>query len=241
MEMTPSVPTILHADQEHNRLRTAVIFIIIASVYVGYQVMRGIFGLAGNTADYIYVLSCVGGLPIGLGLSWLVEQGLKRIWPSGNNIALDENGLQLQTRDGQAQTIEWGHHVAVTNWHFQLSGYMRGGRERRVPSNWLCLASQLRQEDERIVVYTYLSPKKAAAWLANDKSEAAFHEIKASDIYTSSLRDRFVAPARPDIPKQVLAGKDGSYWLAERRRWKYGVELTPQDFATFMNYLKRKA
>lgn len=240
MEMTSSSPTILHADQEHDRLRTVVVFIIVLGVYIGYQIMRGIFGLVGNTADYIYVLSCAGGLPIGLGLSWVAEQGLKRIWPSGNSIKLDEIGLELQTRDGQSQTIEWHHHIVVTNWYFQLAGYLRGGRERRVPNKWLCLASQLRQEEERVIIYTYLSPKKAAAWLTEDKSDIAFHEIKANDIYSNTLRDRFLAPARPTIPKQVLAGKDGSYWLAERRRWQEGMELTPQDFATFMSYLKRK-
>ncbi|MCB8942179.1 MAG: hypothetical protein H6658_00240 [Ardenticatenaceae bacterium] len=241
MEMTSSSPTVLHADQEHNRLRMVVLLLIIVGVYIGYWVMRWLFALADNTADYIYVLSCAGGLPIGLGLSWLVEEGLKRIWPSGNKLALNETSLELQTREGETQTVEWNHHFVITNWHFQLTGYMRGGRERRVQKNWLCLASQVRQEEARVIVYTYLAPKKAAVWLADDKSETAFHEIKASDIYSNTLRDRFLAPARPDIPKQVLAGKDGSYWLAERRRWKDGVELTPQDFATFMEYIKRKA
>jgi hypothetical protein len=65
MEMTSSSPTILYADQEHDRLRTAVVFVIILGMHIGYQIMRGIFGLVGNTADYIYVLSCAGGLPIG--------------------------------------------------------------------------------------------------------------------------------------------------------------------------------
>ena len=241
MEMTSSSPTILHADQEHNKLRTAVVFIIIVGVYIGFQIMRAIFALAGNTADYVITLSCAGGLPIGLGLAWLAEEGLKRVWPSGNRVTLDEGSLVLQTRDKEShQVIEWNHHLIVTNWYFRLSGYMRGGRERRVPSNWLCLASQIRQEDQRVIVYTYISPRKATQWLTDDTGEAAFHEIKATDIYTKTLRDRFLAPARPDIPKQVLAGKDGTYWLAERRRWKEGVELTTQDFATFMNYLKRK-
>ena len=201
--------------------------------------MRGLFDLVDNTNDYIYVLSCAGGLPIGLALSWAIEQGLKRIWPSGNSVILDDTGLELQTKDGQNQHIEWAHHLVVTNWYFQLSGYMRGGRERRVPAKWLCLASQIRQEEQRVVLFTYLPPKKAQRWLEDEKSEMAFHVIKASDIYSNTLRDRFLAPARPDIPKQVLAGKDGSYWLAERRRWKEGVELTPKDFATFMSYLKR--
>jgi hypothetical protein len=241
MTMTTTSPTILQADQEHDRLRTAVVFIIIVCVYIGYLIMRGLFSLAGNTADYIYVLSCFGGVPIGLALSWGVEHYLKRIWPSGNQVKLDDNGIHLRTRDGDEQDIEWAHHVGVTNWRFLLAGYARGGRERRVPATWLCLASQIRQEDQRILVYTYLSPKKAEPWLTEENSELAFHEIKPDDIYSSTLRDRFLAPARPEIPKQVLAGKDGSYWLAERRRWTEGVELTPQDFATYMHYLKGKA
>jgi hypothetical protein len=240
MEMTSSSPTILYADQEHDRLRTAVVFVIILGMYIGYQIMRGIFGLVGNTADYIYVLSCAGGLPIGLGISWVAEQGLKRFWHSGNRVHIDEMGLQLQTRSGEDQLIEWNHHVGVTNWYFQLAGYVRGGRERRVPTKWYCLASQIRQEDQRVIIFTYLSPRKASTWLAEGSGESGFYEIKPHDIYTSTLRDRFLAPARPEIPKQILAGKDGSYWLAERRRWTEGVELTPQDFATYMSYLKQK-
>ncbi len=241
MTMTTSSPTILHADQEHDRLRTVIVFVIIVGVYIGYQIMRGIFGLVENTADYIYVLSCAGGLPIGLAISWVVEQGLKRVWHSGNSVKLDETGLQLQTRTGEEQMIDWDHHIAVTNWYFQLSGYMRGGRERRVPTKWFCLASQLRQEDQRVLIFTYLPPRKAITWLEEKNSEITFHEIKPRDIDTSTLRDRFMAPTRPEIPKQVLAGKDGTYWLAERRRWTEGVELTPQDFTTFMHYLKREA
>jgi hypothetical protein len=241
MAMTTSSPTILYGDQEHDRLRMVVVFIIILGVYIGYQIMRGVFELLGDTNDYIYVLSCAGGLPIGLGISWVIEQGLKRVWHSGNCVKLDANGLQLQTRDGEDQMIEWEHHMAVTNWYFQLSGYVRGGRERRVPAKWFCLASQIRQEDERVIVYTYLPPRKAISWITEESSDIAFHEIKPRDIHTSRLRDRFVAPTRPDIPKQVLAGKDGVYWLAERRRWIEGVELTSEDFATFMQYLMEKS
>ena len=241
MAMIPSSSIILYADQEHERLRTAVIFVVIITILLGYQIMRSIFALAGNASDYIYILSCVGGLPIGLALSWFIEQGLKRVWPSGNSITLNENSLELQTNDGYQQMVEWDHHIVVTNWYFQLSGYMRGGRERRIPNKWLCLASQLRQEEERVIIFTYLSPTKAADWLADTKSNIAFHEIKASDIYTSKLRDRFSLPARPEIPKEILAGKDGIFWLAERRRWQEGVELTPQDFGTYLGYLKRKA
>lgn len=240
MTVTTSSPTILYADQEHDRLRMVVVFVILLGVYIGYQIMRGLFGLAGNTADYIYVLSCAGGLPIGLAISWVVEQGLKRVWHSGNSVKLDDTGLHLRVREAEDQIIEWQHHVGMTNWYFQISGYVRGGRERRVPTKWLCLASQIRQEDQRVIIYTYMPPRKAAAWLAEENSDIAFYEIKPRDIYTSTLRDRFLAPARPEIPKQVLAGKDGTYWLAERRRWSEGVELTPEDFTTFMHYLKRK-
>ena len=31
------------------------------------------------------------------------------------------------------------------------------------------------------------------------------------------------------------------YWLAERRRWEYGIELTPEDFAMLLDYAGRGA
>ncbi len=54
------------------------------------------------------------------------------------------------------------------------------------------------------------------------------------ELYDNTMRSRIGPPSRPDIPNRLLQSKDGRYWLAERRRWEYGIELTPDDFGTLM-------
>ena len=57
-----------------------------------------------------------------------------------------------------------------------------------------------------------------------------FHPIDPGDVYDTSLLSRVAIPSRPELPADVIAGKDGRYWLAERERWQYGLELTQSDF-----------
>jgi hypothetical protein len=233
MATTIPSPIILHADPEHERLRSVVIFIILLTVLAGYWLTRWLFDLAGITSDFIIMFSCFGSLPIGLALAWLIEAGLKRIWHSGNSVTLNADGVTLQTVYDDNQTVQWHDTVLTTNWCFPLAGYARGGRERRLPRNWVCLSSQLRQEDQRIIVYTYIPARKAAPLT----DQIMFNEIKPAEVYNTTLRDRFALPRRPDIPAKIISGKDGEFWLAERRRWKEGVELTAKDFATYLHYL----
>jgi hypothetical protein len=42
------------------------------------------------------------------------------------------------------------------------------------------------------------------------------------------------------VTTDLLRGKDGRFWLAEQRRWQQGIELTPDDFETFIDYVRRK-
>ena len=138
--------------------------------------------------------------------------------------------------------ITWNKPFAQTNWYFRLSGYPRGGRERRVSEKWLCLCTELQQDEERLSTFAFISPEDAAAWTSptNGKS-ATFHIIDPGEVYDKGVRSRFGPPSRPNVPTSLLHAKDGRYWLAERRRWEVGIELTPQDFVTVMTDTRRAA
>jgi hypothetical protein len=123
----------------------------------------------------------------------------------------------------------------VTRWFFRLRGYARGGKERRMPASWLCLACQLQQGEVKLILFTFMPPARAQALLSD------FHEIKPAEVYTRSVKDRLVAPSRPTVPAATLAGKEGRYWLAERNRWQEGAELTAADFETFIQAIKKPA
>jgi hypothetical protein len=242
MSTSSSSPIVLHADQEHDSLRTAVILFLITAFFLSYWLVYAILQLEfwGGLRDYAVSLSCVLGLTLALGVSAVAETILKRVWHSGRSLALDKTSIRAHDKLVGEQLIDLTGGVSHLNWHFSLQGYRRGGREKRLSKNWLCLACQLQQGDTRLIVHSYLPPQKANVWLENEAINPSFHEIKPGDVYQSSLTARMGAPARPRISNEVLGSRDGRYWLAERHRWDEGFELIPDDFAIFMDFIARE-
>jgi hypothetical protein len=239
MTSSTSSPTVLHADQEHESLRTAVVLFLITFFFLSYWLVYRILQLEfwGSLRDYAVSLSCALGLVLALAVSAGLEAWLKRAWPSGRSLILEENSIRIHDKSDAEQIMRRTDGLAQLRWQFSLQGYRRGGREKRLPKKWLCLACQLQQEGTRLIVHSYMPLQKAQTWLDNDDLRHKFHEIYPDDVYESSLGSRLGAPTRPTISNEVLAGSDGRYWLAERHRWDEGFELTPDDFATFMDYL----
>jgi hypothetical protein len=199
--------------------------------------------------DYTTFLACVGAAPLALMMIWGLEKVLKRVWRSGLSIALDERGLYVRDRRGapavtsqspaasdefEQPAMTWGRNLGRLNWYFRLSGYARGGRERRVPAKWFCLATELQQDEARLSVFSFMSSDDMTRF--TERSGEHFHLINPAELYDTGVRSRIGPPSRPNIPNHLLQSKDGRYWLAERRRWEYGIELTPEDFATLLDY-----
>ncbi|RMG93950.1 MAG: hypothetical protein D6706_14565 [Chloroflexi bacterium] len=233
--MTKKLPITLHADPEHTGLRLVVLLLTLVAFIVSYNVVQLVIG--SFLPDYSVVLSCALAIPLGLLIVWIVEQWLKRVWPSGRVIELHDTGLVARTPEGENGRVVWDKNYSWLAWYFQLSGYPRGGRERRVSAKWYCLACQLQQDEQRLVVYTFLPPAKATMW-TKEKTVFGFEKIVMADVYEKGWRTRMGPPVRPEIPTEILAGKNGRYWLAERRRWREGFELTPSDFTLFMEYVQ---
>ncbi|WP_420643003.1 hypothetical protein [Candidatus Leptofilum sp.] len=239
MTLGETNPRILHADQEHTGLRTAVFALLFLSLIVAFLGLRALLRAVGTDwiVDYAFALSCFGAFPVAVGIIWVAERYMKQVWPSGRTVTLISNGVTVQTEAGNQVTLTQEQGVVPLAWHFDLQGWQRGGRERRVPQNWTCLAVELKASKEQIIVFTYLPPDQADQWLGQ-KTPFAFHQIHPQRIYDSSWRKRLAGPRRPEIPAEIITGKDGPYWLAERRRWIDGFELPPEEFETFMNHIQ---
>lgn len=236
-------PVILHADPEHSGIRVAIFIGLFVGLIAGFNLLTVVLDAVATRAwrDYVTFLSCAGALPLALLFIWVLEKILKRVWHSGLNIALDERGLIIvDRRDGAKPepdpeyAMVWSANMNRLLWYFRMSGYPRGGRERRVSAKWICLAAELQQDDSRLSVFTLVPPNKGAPWIDNPKG--GFHLINPAELYDSSVRTRLGPPVRPVIPQKLLQTKDARYWLAERRRWEYGIELSPQDFAILLDY-----
>jgi hypothetical protein len=249
MNEAPSTTKILRANPEHGGVRIAVLLTILFGLLGSYLLIRfllGWFAQGSLILEFATVISCIVSIPIALGCAWLVEEYLKKTWSSGQELELNDEGVRFEsgkTEDGSQdiRQIYFDKRLNLTNWYFKLKGYPKAGRERRVSDKWYCLANQIQQDGERIITFTYLSPEEAVDWLANEDLVEPFHQISLAQAYKDSGTRRWSTPDRPKVSSEMLAGADGRYWIAERRRWDEGLELTADDFVTFMKQLQEKA
>lgn len=217
---------VLYANEERDAIRLVIPAIMVVGTVGGFVLLRAVLPDGG----FRTLGSCAGGLILALALAGLVEYGSKRFWPSAERFVVRGDGVEL-SRPGQPTLNFQSNSFAMsTYWYFPLTDYPRGGRERRLPTHWICLACQLQQDEDRMNVYTFVAPRKARPLI----DEYGFQQIYPKDVYDTSFRARMTLPTRPEIPPEVIAGKEGRLWLAERNRWHDGLELSLADFATFL-------
>lgn len=242
-----STTKILHADPEHGGIRFAALLTIAVGLIGGYFLMRLLLEwLASDSPllDFATVISCIGAVPIALGFSWLVEHFLRKNWSSGMRFELTGSELHFE-RDASANgsplsiAIDFDQRVNLTCWFFKLIGYPKAGRERLVSDKWLCLACQMQQDDKRLIAFTYVPPEKAQEWFNAQNLDEPFHEISLTWLYREAGKRRLGATTRPEIPVDMLTGPDGRYWIAERRRWEEGLELSEDDFVTLIDFVEQ--
>lgn len=253
MSAAPQGPIIIHADEEHGGIRLVVFISLFIGYLLGFQLVRWLLTTLAppSIRDYTTFLACIGALPLAVLIIWALENLLKRIWHSGLSLELNSHGiLARDTRAGGVDTqrsndprgdepaIQWDGNPSQLNWYFRLSGYPRGGRERRMPSKWLCLATEFHQDGARLNVYAFMPPERATPLIENPRH--GFHRVNPAVVYATSVRSRFGPPSRPTISNELLHSKDGRYWLAERRRWEYGIELSARDFLLLIDYAQAR-
>lgn len=223
-----------HLDQEHRGVRYAVILILFLSFVVAFAVINAVLNAVAPQLNTTVILSCLGAIPVCLGFSALGEWYLKRHWHSGRMLIVDSERITAHLDDDGELHMARDKHMNTLWWEVPLSGYARGGRERRIPAKWSCVAGQLQQDGMRVVVFCYATPQRLTAW----REQYEFEKLKPEDVYNTSFSARFGSPDRPELPAEVIAGKQGRHWLAERNRWRDGVEMTQDDFEQFLEMMR---
>lgn len=228
----------LYAEQEHAGIRAAVVISMFVTYLLSFWLFNAVIRLLPPAiASYAILLSCVLAAPAAVGLTWLLERWLKTVWHSGYSITLQPDSFVIAQPAGGDVDFQFSGNVAVLAWYFKLIGYKRGGRERRVAKEWLCFCCQVQQDGSRFIAYTFAPPEQTAVYAPTHPLR--FQKINPVEVYDTSYDGRFAPPARPvTIPSEIISGKNGRYWLAEQRRWTEGLELTREDFATFLQYLQ---
>lgn len=237
MSKSISEQTVFHLDPEHSGVRYAIIAILLVSFIIAFALMNVLLGVIAPELNTTVILACLAALPISLLFSAIGEWYLKRTWHSGRKLIVDPQTITLRLPDEKDKQIDRQKKVNQIWWRVPLSGYARGGRERRIPSKWSCVAGQLQQDETRVVAFCYARPGRLDQWL----SYYEFVRLNPEDVYNTSFRARLGSPLRPELPAEVIAGQQGRYWLAERNRWGIGVELTEDDFEEFLELIRSDA
>jgi len=238
MESNQQTTITLHANKEHSGVRLVVIFVLAAAFFATYIGLNGIVrDLESAISEFAFILSCSFALLVSLGLAAITERYLKLNWPSGQRVELSESGAVVYLKEARTNAIDWSDRFTVLRWYFAIKGYAVGGRERRLSKNYFCLALQLQQDDQRFVVNCYLSSSQVSPIIEGK----GFLKISPAEYYKGGFVSRWIGSTdRPKIPSSVLAGREGPYWIAERRRWTEGMELESDDFLAFLDLVEKK-
>jgi hypothetical protein len=243
---------IVRLNPEHGGIRFGVVLsmfigLVFSFIFIRYLILS--FAAGTFLGEFVIVSSCVISIPVALAFAWLTEKGLKRIWPSGMILVFEDQHFYYSDSGARSNpsehsvsqlTFDAGKRLNLTRWYYNLRGFTRAGRDRTVPDKWLCLACQIQQDDQRLILFSYLSPEAAANWINNQDISEPFEIISMAEIYKNDGFRRWGNTTRPELDAALITGPKGIYWLAERRRWVEGLEIEPKDFSFIMEYIEKR-
>ncbi len=158
------------------------------------------------------VLVFMGGI-------YALDRLAKRRLPSRRSATLSEQALVVTDRrrsPTRVTRIDWERTVNVKSWRFVVH------RRTRIPKGWYCMALQLLQDEEEVILYTFMSPQEA-------------EQVPGYASFTR-LRPR----------KETLSSTDLSAATEQRRllrledqRWEDGAEISADDFRAVLALVRR--
>lgn len=211
----PALSASYPLDREHSGLRAAVLILFVVSGLAAFIISGALIGDAG-----IDLLSILIGLSVGAGIGYLGEKLLKRVWPSGRVLTIDDGGVRLTRREQVEEEIRSYQTVSALLWTFKTP------RRSKVPKGWLLLACALEHDDAQLTVYTLMSPKQFDAY-AHAKRFQILQPRKQQAKQTGS-------PLREDFASE---GEQRRLREAENLRWLRGAEMQVDDFIAYIEAL----
>jgi len=208
----------LPVDVEHLGVRVIVPLLAVAALAL--VLVLGPVGLAALDLEDTVASSLLLPLAIlaAIGAALLGDRLLKKYWPSGRELLVDESCLVLRDRKKPEQVLRWGERVNLLTWRFTVP------RRGRVPKGYLCLAMQLLQDEQQITIYTFYDPKK-------------LDRLEKVEAFTPLVSRRTLQEDRLNLR---VAGQQRRLLQAEDERWQNGAELVPEDFAALWRLVCRQ-
>ena len=168
------------------------------------------------------LLAMVIGFFLAVGLAWLSERVLRRIWPSGRILKLDDHVVAVRELNGAQTALNWNAPIHVSSWFFVI-------RSRRawIPKGWYCVALRIQQGDDSITPYTFLKPEIA-------------HTLPAWEEFEQLVPRPKHRQSSHDTSHIKLLEAQADLRIAEGERWQYGCEMEPQHFAELVSAVRER-
>ena len=218
-EISPfdTTPRHIPVDVEHLGIRLLIPFLAIVGLGAGFVLGR----IVAVSIDESLGTLCfsVGFAVVGMALMLqLGERVIKPRWSSGRHLTVSTESLTLHdTRGGKQQetAIRWADELTSFPYYWVV-----GTGKSRVRKGWYCVAVQMRQGDDEVLLYTFLSPENAATLPEFDER------------FVKLLPRKEREELQKADPRE--AARQERYRKIEGQRFFDGAELQVEDFHAVM-------
>lgn len=206
-------------DSEHFAIRLLVPILMIGLIVIAH--LLGTWVLSSTIGDDTSPLCLVliGDVIVLLLGGFFLERGLKRLLPSRRSAVLSQSQLVVtdkRVKPPSTMTIDWQQRVNVKAWRFEVM------RQTRVRKGWYCMALQLLQDEQSVILYTFMSPEVAQAAIG-------FNNF-------IRLRPRKETESNREL---TAAAEQRRLLTLEDARWQDGAEINQEDFKAVLETLQR--
>ena len=198
-------------DPEHAGIRLITIVLFLGGLVFWYLVVSLLLGGGFN------LIAVIAAFVLTYGTTTVVEKQLKEKWPSGREITVSEEAVQILKKDKVQRSVDPQQQVNVLLWRFPVK------RRTKVPKGWYVVSIALEQEGEYIPSYTFMSSED-------------FRQIEYSEQYVELVSKKELEKSKNRDMR--LAGQQRRLHIAENERWIDGTEMTPEQYSQYIDYLK---
>lgn len=202
-------------DPNHLGIRVVVLVSMFLSAVLGFILVPTItdwLGLILIPRFWIALGGAVGAFAL---IGTQVERILRRYWPSGKQLIVTPDTVTLKWSRQAVTTIDRSRPAEHSRWYFVIP------RKRGiVNSGWYCASLHMRQEENRIILYTFIPPESAEHLNGWKKFERLYPR-----------------PLDPAGTSTLQTDPQASLREQEAQRWNSGSEMEPTEFARFLNAL----
>lgn len=214
---------VILVDAEHIGIRLLMPLLTIGGAIGGFLLGSVIM----NQIDQSVAGACFG-IPMAIVLAALLvqigERFIKPNWTSGRHIELTDYDFTLVDQRGRRNeqyTFNFAQDLKVDGWYFEILE-----RRHRVPKGWYCTAAQFTQDEQEVIVYTFVNSEEV-------------NEIKNFiQLFEQLERTKNkLAQSGQRISDVRLATRQKYLRALEDKRWEDGAEVTPDDFKKLMQHV----